>query len=170
MKRISILFLGFAIALIAVSGASAKTKAPKNDSESIPSVKTIDKLMDKINLSKHPEKVAAPAGMKLLVTRVIHGDINDVLLMFGNNANVSNFEESSYKITTTGPHAWYLRYEACGGVYFGIFFSSEADRDAYWQEYKKHSSYFDKSLFESDGTKPYFTTEDEWYGINLEPY
>lgn len=170
MKRFSFLILGLAIALVAASGASAKTKARKSNSETIPSVKTIDRLMDKIFKSDNVDRTTTPAGIKLLAKKVLSTDIRCEYIAVGKNVHVLDLKDDSLEAEPNGPHAWYLEYVICGGESMMIFFGSKDDRDAYFEEFKKHSSQFDKKIFESNGTKGYFTEKDGWYGINLMPF
>lgn len=163
MKRTAILILGFTIAILATTGASAK-----GSSESIPTMKQIEKLMNKLSMANHPARVAAPAGMKQLakrVTRESFGD--DGTVVYGNNAKVTINRNGIVKATATGSHAWYFVYSFATDHWFSIAFRSESDRDAFWEQFEQ-TDYYDTSWGLSDSD--YLFTENGWYGINLEPH
>lgn len=172
MKRFSLLILGLAFALVAASSASAKTKVRKsNNTGSIPCVKTIDKLVNKLDKTNRPTRVVAPDGIKMLAKRTARdGMMDEVAIVYGNNVKATVNRNFSITATATGPHAWYFEYLGSDDHYYGIYFYSEDDRDAFWQEFKKSSSWYSDEVMENCGLDCYFTTEYEWYGINLEPH
>ena len=163
MKRTTILILTLAIAIVAATSTSAKSSRG-----SIPTMKQIEKLMNKLSMANHPARVAAPAGMKLLakrVTREVFGD--DGTVVYGNNAKATINRNGIVKATATGSHAWYFVYSFATDHWFSIAFRSESDRDAFWEQFEQ-TDYYDTSW--GLNINDYLFYEDGWYGINLEPH
>ena len=167
MKRITIILLSLAIALLAGTGVNAKTKARKSrgGNSAVPSVDFIIKLGQKI--SWDPINVKEYSGIKRIGKNIAWENERWCgVVYFGKNTKVSND-----KITATGPHAWYVSYSWDTDHAYCIAFKSKADCDAFWAKYK-NSKYVDDFNRENwrDWGLPISINDNGWHEIYLDDH
>ena len=142
MKRISILLLTIAIALMAGNGVSAKGKVRKSSDATVPNVQSVMNQIHKLwDNSHNPQTVS---GIDLLAKKYDDSGYDDNLVtavVFGKNANIIFDEFYGCRATATSQHAFYFycSLNDDSGIY--ICFKSKADRDKFWTSFKKSRNY-----------------------------
>ena len=138
MKRISILLLTIAIALMAGNGVSAKGKVRKSSDATVPNVQSVMNQIHKLwDNSHNPQTVS---GIDLLAKKYDDSGYDDNLVtavVFGKNANIIFDEFYGCRATATSQHAFYFycSLNDDSGIY--ICFKSKADRDKFYNQMLK---------------------------------
>lgn len=156
MKRISILLFALAIALIATNGVDAKTKARKSNSSAVPSVQAVMNQIHK--LWDNTDHIQTVPGIDLLAKKY-NDDGYPEAVVFGKNANIIFDDYYGCHATATSQHAFYFYCSLNDDGGTTICFKSKADRDKFWNQFKK-SRYYQRGLRS-------FTDDYGWYCVDL---
>ena len=164
LLKLATLLLVVAAMMMPTTGCARPRKL---SSISVPSVRTIENVMHKLQNSKTP---TLPSGIKMLAKRTENNVLVDSpgfecgIIVAGQNAKARIDHYSTVTATATGGHAWYLQYDFCTSSTFTIYFKSKADRDLFWKLFKKSRHFQDYNTAGDDG----LSYDDGWYGVILD--
>ena len=170
MKKLTLTLVIFITALIS---QNSDARTPRTVSETIPSVETINKMINYFNGSVGRNATPNFSGMKLLFKERVHGEevFDYGQVIYGAN---TIFDKKSRKVVSTGKHACYFEYRYDTNTGFFLGFKERSDRDNFLSNVKK-SKYYKKEhdqytifncmfeLTQEDGWN--IRKEDGWYLI-----
>ena len=170
MKKLA---LTLVIVLTAFMLQNSNARTSRTVSETIPSVETINRMINYFNASVGMKGTPNFSGMKLLFKERVHGEevFDYGQVIYGAN---TIFDKKSRKVVSTGKHACYFEYRYDTNTGFFLGFKERSDRDKFVANVKK-SKYYKKEyeqytmfnymfeLTQEDGWN--IRKEDGWYLI-----
>ncbi len=153
MKRITIIFIGLALALIIGNFVDAKVKKSSRSSGTSSNVVSIARSLANFDINvvlDNPQQVKSKTGLVIIYSKKIPASRANNMeerthYIYGKNAKVTSSNGANITVKATGSNAFYYEInsfynaqEEYGGTSCTFAFSNKADRDKFWQWLKKN--------------------------------